>query len=266
MSDPLAFFELDGDQFRPTVLTRGPWRPEHQHGGPPAALMARAIEGAMEETDVFQLARFTIDFLHPVPIAALLTVRVKQVRDGRRARGYTAVLWAGEDAVARATVLALRTERPAPRPECLRERLLPLPDEAEPFRFPFFREAIGYHTAVESRLARGTIGSGRAAAWMRQRVPLVLGETPSPAQRLLVVADSGSGVGATLDPVRVVPFINADLSVSLHRLPDGEWIGLDAVTTLEPHGVGLTRTGLSDVHGAIGHGLQALVADRMGPP
>ena len=80
------------------------------------------------------------------------------------------------------------------------------------------------------------------------------------------MADSGSGVGAVLDPVRFVPFVNADLSVSLHRLPDGEWIGLDSVTTLEPHGVGLTRTGLYDVHGAIGQGLQALVAGRMDPP
>ena len=265
MSDPLAFFELEGNRLRPTVLTRGPWRPEHQHGGPPAALMARAIEGAMEEADSFQLARFTIDFLRPVPIAALLTVRVEQVRDGRRARGYAAVLWAGEEAVARATALALRTERAVSAPEPDGKRLLPLPDEAEPFRFPFFRATIGYHTAVESRLARGTIGSGRAAAWMRQRVPLIRGETPSPAQRLLVMADSGSGVGAVLDEVRVVPFINADLNVSLHRLPDGEWIGLDSVTTLEPHGVGLTRTGLYDVHGAFGEGLQALVAGRMGP-
>jgi hypothetical protein len=265
MSDPLAFFELDGDQFRPTVLTRGPWRPEHQHGGPPAALMARAIEDAMEKTDAFQLARFTIDFLRPVPIAALLTVRVEQVRDGRRARGYAVVLWAGDEAVARATALALRTERPVSAFEPDRERLVPLPEEAEPFRFPFFRETVGYPTAIESRLARGTIGSGRAAAWMRQRVPLIQGETPSPAQRVLVLADSGSGVGATLDQVRVVPFINADLNVSLHRLPDGEWIGLDSVTTLEPHGVGLTRTGLYDVHGAIGEGLQALVAGRMGP-
>jgi hypothetical protein len=101
---------------------------------------------------------------------------------------------------------------------------------------------------------------------MRQRVPLVLGEMPSPAQRILVIADSGSGVGATLDPVRFVPFINADLNVSLHRLPDGEWIGLDAVTTLEPHGVGLTRTSLYDMRGAIGEGLQALLAGQMGPP
>jgi hypothetical protein len=159
----------------------------------------------------------------------------------------------------------LKTERSVSAPQPVRERLLPLPEEAEPFRFPFFRETIGYPTAMESRLARGAIGSGRAAAWMRQRVPLVQGETPSPAQRLLVAADSGSGVGAILDPVRFVPFINADLSVSLHRLPDGEWIGLDSVTTLEPHGVGLTRAGLYDVHGAIGQGLQTLVAGRMDP-
>ncbi len=265
MSEPLAFFERDGDYFRPTVLTRGPWRPEHQHGGPPAALMARAIEGAAGEADSLQLARFTIDFVRPVPIEPL-TVRVEQVRDGRRARGYAATLWAGEQPVARATALVVKVERPASIPEPVRERLLPLPEEAEPFQFPFFRAPIGYHTAVESRLARGVLGSGRAAAWMRQRVPLVLGEMPSSAQRILVIADSGSGVGATLDPVRFVPFINADLNVSLHRLPDGEWIGLDAVTTLEPHGVGLTRTSLYDMRGAIGEGLQALVAGQMGPP
>ena len=143
--------------------------------------------------------------------------------------------------------------------------LLPLPEQAEPFQFPFFRSPVGYHTAVESRLARGVLGSGRAAVWMRQRVPLISEETPSPAQRILMMADSGSGVGATLDPVRFVPYINADLNVSLHRLPDGEWMGLDAVTTLEPHGIGLTRTGLYDVRGPIGQGLQALVAGQMGP-
>ena len=94
---------------------------------------------------------------------------------------------------------------------------------------------------------------------MRLRVPLVLGETPSPAQRVLAVADSGSGIGAAFDPALFVPFINADLTVALHRFPDGEWIGLDAATALEPHGIGLTRTGLYDVRGPIGEGLQGLV-------
>jgi len=264
MSEPSAFFEEDGDRFRPTVLTRGPWRPEHQHGGPPSALIARAIERAASTTDAFQLARFTIDFVRPVPIEPL-TVRVEQVRDGRRARGYAAVIWAGDQAVARATALVVRAEPPASSSEPIRELMLPLPAEAEPFQFPFFRSPVGYHTAVESGLARGVVGSGRAAVWMRQRVPLVLGEATSPTQRILLMADSGSGVGAMLDPVRVVPFINADLNVSLHRLPDGEWMGLDAVTTIEPHGVGLTRTGLCDVRGPIGQGLQALVAGQVDP-
>jgi hypothetical protein len=262
MSEPSAFFEGDGDRFVPTVLTRGPWHPEHAHGGPPAALMARAVERAASEAGPFQLARFTVDFIRPVPIEPL-TVRVDLLRDGRRARGYGVVLHAGEKAVARATALVARAAT-APAPEAGRDILLPHPEAAAPFQFPFFRSPVGYHTAVESRLAQGVLGSGRAAAWMRQRVPLVLGELPSPAQRVLVVADSGSGVGAVLDSVRSVPFINADLNVSLHRLPDGEWIGLDAVTIIEPHGIGLTRTGLHDVRGAIGQGLQALVDAQMG--
>lgn len=264
MSEPAAFFLPQGDRFEATVLTRGPWRLEHQHGGPPAALMVRAIEEAAGEAEQFQLARFTIDFVRPVPIGPVV-VRAARTRESRRVRGFDAELSAGGEVAARATALLVRTEPPAWKREPDPGLLEPLPDESETFQFPFFRAPIGYHTAVELRLARGVFGSGRAAAWMRQRVPLVPGESPSPAQRLLLMADSGSGVGATIDPVRFAPFINADLNVSLHRLPEGEWIGLDAVTILEPHGVGLTRTDLHDARGLIGQGLQALVAGRMGP-
>jgi acyl-Coa thioesterase superfamily protein/acyl-CoA thioesterase superfamily protein len=262
MSEETAFFILERGCLIPTVLTRGPWSPVHQHGGPPSAVMARAIEQATGEPGAGHMIRFTVDFVRPVPMEPL-SVSVEQVRDGRRARGYAAVLSAGGQAVARATALVVCTEPVTPPPVPVQEPLLPPAGESTPFQFPFFRDRVGYHTGVETRLARGTFGSGHAAAWMRLRVPLVHGETPSPAQRVLAVADSGSGVGAAFDPARYVPFINADLSVSLHRLPDGEWIGLEAVTTLEPHGIGLTRTGLYDTLGPIGVGLQGLV---VGPP
>ena len=258
---PGAFFLLDGERLVPTVLTRGPWSSVHQHGGPPAAVMARAIEQVAGEPEALQLARFTVDFIRPVPMEPL-TVSVERVRDGRRARGYAAVLLAGGQAVARATALVVRTEQVAPPPVPAQEPLRPPPDEALPFQWPFFRDPVGYHTGVETRLARGAFGSGRAAAWMRLRVPLVLGEAPSPVQRVLVVADSGSGVGAAFDPARFVPFVNADLTVSLHRLPEGDWIGLDAATALESHGVGLTRTSLYDTRGPIGEGLQGLVVGQ----
>jgi hypothetical protein len=258
MSEENAFFILEGEHLVPTVLTRGPWSPIHQHGGPPAAVMARAIEQAAGEPDSLHMTRFTIDFMRPVPIEPL-TVSVERVRDGRRARGYAAVLSAGGQAVARASALVVRTEPVTPPPTPVQEPLLPLPDASIPFHWPFFRDLIGYPTGMETRMAHGQFGSGRAAAWMRQRVPLVLGETPSPVQRVLTVADSGSGIGAAFDPARFVPCINADLTVALHRFPDGEWIGLDAATALEPHGIGLTRTGLYDIHGSIGQGLQSIV-------
>lgn len=261
MSEEAAFFELEGGLLIPTALTRGPWSAIHQHGGPPSAVMARAIEQAAGAPRALQMVRFTVDFVRPVPMEPL-SVSVEQVRGGRRARGYAAVLSAGGQEVARATALVVRTEPVTPPPVPVQAPLLPPPGEAAPFQFPFFRDPVGYHTGVETRLACGRVGSGRAAAWMRMRVPLVRGEAPTPAQRVLVGADSGSGVGAILTSAPVVPFINADLTVSLHRLPDGEWIGLDALTALEPEGIGLTRTGLYDTRGPIGVALQGLVAGQ----
>ena len=80
------------------------------------------------------------------------------------------------------------------------------------------------------------------------RVPLVEGEEPTPLQRVLVAADSGNGVSAALDWRRYL-FINTDLSVHLKRLPEGDWVGLDAVTYPEPSGVGLADTVLWDEGG-----------------
>jgi hypothetical protein len=45
----------------------------------------------------------------------------------------------------------------------------------------------------------------------------------------------------------------------VHRLPEGEWVCLEAVTAPEPTGIGLTTTRLFDRRGPIGWGLQALV-------
>jgi hypothetical protein len=39
----------------------------------------------------------------------------------------------------------------------------------------------------------------------------------------------------------------------------GEWVLMDAVTQLGPHGSALARSTLSDVRGEVGRGLQTLV-------
>jgi hypothetical protein len=117
----------------------------------------------------------------------------------------------------------------------------------------------GYVSAMEWRFASGGFQQpGPAQAWMRPRVPLVAGEETSPFCRALLVADSGNGISAHLDPTRWL-FVNVDLTVVLHRLPRGEWLLLDATTTIGPAGAGLASSRLSDLDGAIGQGMQTLV-------
>ena len=116
---------------------------------------------------------------------------------------------------------------------------------------------------VEYRFVEGSfVEPGPATVWMRSRVPLIAGEAISPLGRMLVVADSGNGVSATLDWRRFL-FINVDLTVHLHRHPIGEWVCLDAVTLPQGDGIGLADTALWDEKGPIGRAAQTLlVAER----
>ena len=266
-AEPAAFFipdgsASDGETFLATESTRGPWSRDHQHGGPPAALLVRAMErlaagGAL-------LTRLTFDFVRPVPIASV-TARAQMIRAGAKVRRLQATLTAADGTVlVNASAVALRMAPtletsvggggapPSP------------PQDSVPCEFGFFIHPIGYQTSVETRIAQGIWGEGPVAAWMRTRVPLVAGETPSPLQRLLLVADTASGLAVVLDYKRYT-FVNADLTVAVHRSPEGEWICLDAATVAETHGVGLTRARLWDTRGALGVSLQScLVEPRTG--
>jgi hypothetical protein len=47
--------------------------------------------------------------------------------------------------------------------------------------------------------------------------------------------------------------------VNLRRLPEGEWVCLDAVTYADRHGVGMSDSRLHDRRGMIGRATQALL-------
>jgi Thioesterase-like superfamily len=90
----------------------------------------------------------------------------------------------------------------------------------------------------------------------------VAGEEPTPLQRAAAAADFGNGASSALDWSRYV-FVNPDLTFYLLRPPRGEWVCLDAQTTVDPAGVGLSHSTMYDLDGQIGTALQALfVAPR----
>jgi acyl-Coa thioesterase superfamily protein len=79
----------------------------------------------------------------------------------------------------------------------------------------------------------------------------------SPLSRVLIAADSGNGVSNVLDFAKHV-FINADLTVHLVRYPVGEWVCLQAATSIDSDGIGLADTALHDQAGQIGRAAQSL--------
>lgn len=257
---PLRSAVAGEDRWQATVHTTGPWQADAQHGGPPSALLARAIERTAEREEMV-LARITIEILGPVPVGELsVTSRVR--RPGRRVELVEASMSAAGRECARAT--AWRVQR-APVP------LDPVPagtagtvgtagalPEAEAaWAQPGWVD--GYLSAIEWRTAAGSVSKhGPAAVWTRLRYPLVAGEAPSGLQRVMAVADSGNGVSNELDLRRWL-FINPELTVHLHREAVGEWVCLDARTVISPGAAGLATSVLSDRQGLVGVGAQSLL-------
>lgn len=247
-----AFFVPDGEGFAATPLTRGPWDKDAQHGGPPAALLARAVEAALPPG--FRLARISVDILRPVPIGRV--VPEATVRAGRRvARAHAALEANGVEVMTATAVAQVVEDVHVPASD---GSALPPPEQGREERFFQVPWDQGYHTAMTWRFLSGSFTDlGPSRLWLRQLVPLVVDEEPSPFQRALVVADAGNGVSAAVDFAQF-SFVNPDLSVHLHRDPVGDWIGMDAHTSIQPTGSGLATTVLHDRSGSVGTGNQTL--------
>jgi hypothetical protein len=248
LSEPI--FRREGDAFVPTGHARGPWDPGQLHGGAPV--------GEAVQADGYLVARITFDFLAPVPLAPL-TVSARTTKPGRNVQLAEAELIADGATVLRARAMRLRhaivelpdleRDEPPPGPESARRDPFPVGDGP--------RE--GFHlTAMDIRfLAPTNLSPGPALAWFRLTRPLIDDKPPSPLARALAAADFGNGVSRAVD-FDAYLFVNTDLTVHLHREPEGEWVLLDARTRLEPNGAGLAESALSDERGRIGVAAQSL--------
>lgn len=242
----------------PSVATRGPWDPGLQHGGPPSALMADALDRHGDSPNAWQLVRLTVELMRPIGMNPL-RVEVEPLREGKRAQWLRASLWEDQRELGRAHAVRVRTVNlDLPEPLCRPAPSPPPPDACAPFVFPFFECEQGYHTAVEIRIARGQWARGPAAAWLRPRVPLVEGLELTPLQRVVITADASNGVCPALSTDSHT-FINPDLTIHLRRPLRGSWVGLDASSLAEPAGVGLVHATVHDIDGEVGHCLQSLV-------
>ncbi len=255
-----AFYEPLGDgRYRSTEATVGPWDASTQHGGPPSALLVRAIE-AESSTWPATVSRVSVDVLHPVPIEEV-TVRSRVLRPGQSVELVEAELDAKDRTVMRAQAWRIR-ETDLPLPTLSPSQKDPTVDPVP--QFPVTESPPrpgwdgGYLRAMEWRyIGDDRPNAGVATAWDRMRVPLVPDEEPSALQRVMIIADSGNGVSNAL-PLHDWLFVNTELTVHLAAAPSGEWICLDARTRIDRSGFGLSTSRLFDRDRLVACGAQTL--------
>lgn len=245
------YLPLGAGEYRPTKSTESPWDSAKQHGGPPAALLGRALA-----TGGMRLARITVDFLGPIPrrdfrieVSTLKPGRLTSLNEARMVvDGRTAV-------TARAWHIAPGPPPPAETPTTLPP---PIPAAESRFEMPGLDD-WGYGAATDWRCTFGELnGLGETHVWTRVRIPLVDGEELTGRDRTLIVADSANGLSAVL-PMDKWLSIPPTMTTALLREPAGEWVHLSCRSTLAGDGLGLAMAAVHDENGEIGQVTQPLV-------
>jgi hypothetical protein len=257
-------FLLEGDRYIPTASAGSPWGDGLVHGGPPAGLLARAVE-RFAATAEMQVVRLTIDLFRPVPRAPL-EVSTRSLRQGRRIHVVESSLLAGGVEVCRATGLVLRTSAASPSPASSEPGPPEGPDTVQPSRLspaPSDKpRREGFYDHIDVRRIPRQAESASQPIWVRLTGSLVDGEDWTPVSRVAATCDflnAMSGGGRS----NAFPSINVDITVYLHRPPRGEWICMEVARTLDPLGVGIVRAPLYDLDGLFGVACQAVLRNDM---
>lgn len=257
---PQAFFRADGETFVPNAKARGPWGPSvagHLLGG----LVGWAIERDTGDPDL-QPARLTVDLLRPTLLAPL-RVTTSVVREGRRIKVVEAELHQDAGVVVRASALFLRRgEHPEQQVWSTPVSVPPVPDEPAyiPPDMPMLTWSIGSDGAASSGV--GPIDWERAPAqkfvWVRHTRALIEGHPLTPFTRAAIAGDMTSAISHW--GTAGLRYINADFTLTLSRLPVGEFLGIASMAHHGYDGVATGSAMLFDAQGPIGNSIAVALA------
>jgi hypothetical protein len=239
-----ACFDRDDDQLVPTRAARSGWSDDTIMGRYVACTVAWAAE--QHAGAEWQPARLTVDMFRPAPLAPL-DVATTVVRDGRRLRVLDTEIRVDGVLVSRGTVVFARRSEEGP------VEVWNPPDWAVPAPDALARrfENFGFAMPWDQRTIAEPSPEHPHRVWLRETVGFLPGAPLSPFMRVAMAADHSNGQINT--GPRGVGHINADLTLTLARLPRGEWIGLDTTSRASADGVSVGTVDVYDLEGRVGH-------------
>jgi hypothetical protein len=241
-----AFFKWGDGVYLPQPAGRGPWNPNSLHGRVVIGLLGYELERTHGGGE-WMPARLTVD-MYRLPDFSPITAVTRVVRGGRRIKVVDCELIQDGKSVARGTAQFLirgenasgKTWSPpnwdAPHPDTL-----PAPPGNQ------FGGRMWKMRNISDWFASN---GARRGAWMAEIRELVEGSPLTPFTRVAVAADFASPLANRSE--NSLGYINTDVTVYLHRLPVGEWIGFEKINHDATDGVAIGECFLYDTLGRIG--------------
>lgn len=212
-------------------------------------------------------ARLTVDLMRPAALTPV-SVRTDVIRAGRRLLLADVVMTQDGKPIARASLLYLRSGEQPTAPRWSTDVVMPplpvmprtISDDA-----PMLMYSYGRNDAHPGDGLAAWAHSGPKFVWFRDMLPIVDAMDKTPFGSAAMAGDVASSItGFGEDGL---PFINADYTVSLSRLPSGEFVGLAALTHHSHDGIATGTALLVDEVGPIGTAsATALVNPGFDPP
>ena len=255
-----AFFRVEDDHFYiGNDPARGPWSADACHAGPVTGAIARSFELCVPDK---QLMKLSVEILRPVPIAGFRVV-TEVVKNGRMVTTANAKITDQDNKlVATASAMYMQQQQLGDVPSV--EDQIPPVEESVAGDFPIKFTLHGlpsFSTGIEILYPQGEDSEpGPTSLWMKS-LPIVEQEIPSPFQKLCPLADCGNGISRNGE-LNQISFINPDITIVMHRAPEGDWLGTRTRSHWQPTGMGLAEATLFDGQGAIASVMQTLLLKR----
>lgn len=256
------------ETFAPSEHLASPWGPQMQHGGPVAAVIARAIDRC-DPRPMTRLARLSVEILGAVPMTEV-RVSARVLRPGRRIELLTATLEAQDSSgawrpAAIGTAWRLATQ---PTDDVVNHadpaKTQPGDDSGDLHDYDLLDSwrVGGFVEALTWRVDHiGTTPTDHTTAWTHLAHPLIDGEEITALERVIAAADTTNGIGARLNPADFT-FLNCDMTVHLFAPPTGAWFGLEAETSVGPDGIGMSAGVIHSDNGPVGRVSQTVLVER----
>ncbi|WP_242124136.1 acyl-CoA thioesterase domain-containing protein [Sphingobium sp. Sx8-8] len=253
-----AFFAAADGAYRPLEQSRGYWKRDSLHGRCVVGLLGYEME-RLHGVPGFVPARLSVD-MHSLAPFAPVRIETKLVREGNRLRLVEAVMMADGVEQARAQLLLLRAgEAPPGRTWAPEPWQVPSPDSITPYPDPAGVRMFDW------RPISGDLRTfGPRQVWSREYHALVEGVELTPWARIALHADFASPWTHAGDAG--IQYINCDVVLHIHRLPVGEWIGMEATGHEASQAIAVGHSRVYDEEGPLGHVSITALANRKRRP